>query len=334
MTIRFATIGLMHNHMYSLTNQLIEAGAELLAVYEPDPALREPYTAQYPQARVVDDEAAILQDDRVQLVISAPLGDQRADLGVRVMQAGKDYLTDKPGFTTLAQLEEARRVQAVTGRIFYVYYSERFANPASVKAGELVQAGAIGDVIQVVGFGPHKMNPTQRPAWFFRRVHVGGILNDLACHQADQFLFYTGSTEAAVVSAQVGNFHHPQYPELEDYGDMLLRSDRATGFFRVDWLTPAGLETWGDVRLLLLGTEGTIEVRKNIDLAGRPGANHLFLIDQQGTHYFDFQDVPMPFGEQVVQDVLNRTETAMSQAHCFLASELALKAQAMAHRLR
>jgi hypothetical protein len=114
---------------------------------------------------------------------------------------------------------------------------------------------------------------------------------------------------------------------------MLVRSDHATGYVRVDWLTPAGLPTWGDVRLFLTGTEGSIELRKNIDLAGRPGKDHLFLVDGESTTYIDCFNVPLPFGAQLIADVQQRTETAMPQAHCFLACELALRAQQQAATL-
>jgi hypothetical protein len=87
------------------------------------------------------------------------------------------------------------------------------------------------------------------------------------------------------------------------------------------------------VRLFVLGTEGYLELRKNIDIAGRPGSNHLFLVDQQASRIVDCTDVVLPYGSQLIADVLNRTETAMSQAHCFLASELTLIAQQQAVRL-
>ena len=63
-----------------------------------------------------------------------------------------------------------------------------------------------------------------------------------------------------------------------------------------------------------------------------PGGNHLFLVDQKGTRYIDCKDQPLPYGGQLVDDVLNRTETAMPQAHCFLAMELALQAEKQAQR--
>jgi predicted dehydrogenase len=275
----------------------------------------------------------ILEDETIQLVVSAAIPSERAPLGIAVMQHGKDYMSDKPGFTTLEQLAEARRIQAETGRIYSICFSERFENRATVKAGELVKVGAIGRVIQTIGLGPHRANLPNRPDWFFRREQYGGIITDIGSHQADQFLFFTGSTSAEVVAAHVANYHHPEHPELEDFGDLLLRGDGGTGYIRVDWFTPDGLDVWGDTRLTVLGTDGYIEVRKNIDIAGRPGGDHLFLVDHKGTHYIDCSDAPLPYGPQLVSDIVNRTETAMTQEHCFLAAELVLRAEAQASRL-
>lgn len=333
MSIRFAAIGLNHNHIYGQVNHLLKAGAELGGFFATEPDLIAEFAQKYQGAKLARSIEEILEDESIHLIVSAAIPDQRAPLGIRAMQHGKDYLCDKPGFTTLEQLEKARQVQAETKRIYSVYFSERFGNAATVKAGELVRAGAIGRVIQTIGLGPHKLGIVPRPDWFFKRQHFGGILNDLASHQIDQFLYFTGSTSAEIVMAQVANFHHPHYPEFEDFGDMVLSSEQATGYIRVDWFTPDGLDTWGDVRLFLLGTEGFIEIRKNCDLAGRPGGNHLFLVNQRGVQYIDCRDVALPYGHQIVHDVLNRTETAMTQEHCFLTSELALQAQRQARRI-
>lgn len=334
MSIRIAAIGLQHNHIYDQVSVLLGAGAELVWCFDRDHERLDEFARRFPQAKRARDVDEILQDTGIHLVASAAIPSERGPLGIRVMQHGKDYLSDKPGFVSLAQLEEARRVQAETGRIYAVYFGERLGNAATVKAGELVRGGAIGQVIQTAGFGPHRLlGHVKRPAWTFEKRHFGGIINDLASHQIDQFLHFTGSTSAEIVSAQVGNFKHPQYPEIEDFGDLVLRSDRATGYIRVDWLTPPGLETWGDVRLFLLGTDGYIEIRKNCDLAGRAGSNHLFLVDQRGTHYIDCSQVALPFAAQFIRDVLDRTDTAMSQTQCFLASELALRAQDAAVKL-
>ena len=257
----------------------------------------------------------------------------RAPLGIEAMRHGKDFMTDKPGFTTLAQLAEARRVQAETKRIYSICYSERFEVRSAEKAGELVAAGAVGKVVQTVNLAPHRLNRQLRPDWFFKREAYGGILCDIGSHQVDQFLFYTGSTEAEVAYSAVGNYANPGDPELEDFGEMVLRSPHANGYVRLDWYTPDGLPTWGDGRLTILGTEGYIEARKYVDIGGRPGEDHLFLVDGKGVQRIDCGDVELPYAKRLLADVRDRTETAMSQAHCFLASQLALEAQAKAVRL-
>ncbi len=331
--VLFSAIGLNHAHIYGQVNLLLRAGAELVSFYAKEPDLAEAFSNSFPDAQKARSQLEILEDESIALVVSAGIPDEREPLGVAVMRHDKDYMSDKPGFTTLEQLAEARRVQAETGRIYSICYSERFENPASVRAGELVQAGAIGQVVQTIGMGPHRTNLPTRPAWFFQRERYGGILADIASHQMDQFLFYTGSTSAEVVASQVANYKHPQHPGLEDFGEAMLRSDHATGYVRVDWYTPDGLETWGDGRLFILGTEGYIEARKYTDIAGRAGGNHLFWVDHQGTHYEDCTGHDLPYGRLLLADIADRSETAMSQAHCFLASELALVAEARATRL-
>ena len=331
--IRFAAIGLNHGHIYGQTKLMLRAGAELVSFYAPEPDLVAQYAQAFPQARLARGQAEILEDQTIHLVISAGIPCERAPLGIEVMRHSKDYMSDKPGFTSLEQLAAVRQVQAETGRIYSICFSERFEVAAAVKAGELVQAGAIGKVVQTIGLGPHRINVPSRPAWFFERDRYGGILTDIASHQVDQFLFYTGSNRAEVVAAQIGNFKYPQYPELEDFGDMVLRGNGGTGYIRVDWYTPEGLGTWGDGRLTILGTEGYIELRKYIDIAGRPGQNHLFLVDQKETQHIDCSQVELPYGRQLTADILNRTETAMPQEHCFLASQLALEAEIKAARL-
>jgi predicted dehydrogenase len=312
---------------------VIRGGGELVSFYVKEPELASQFAKRYTQAKQARSEQEILEDKSIQLVLSSIIPSERAPLGVRVMQHGKDYMADKPGITTLEQLAEVRRVQKQTSRIYSIMYSERLENRATVKAGELVKAGAIGKVIQTIGLGPHRMNPASRPAWFFERNRYGGILTDIGSHQFDQFLFFTNSKKAEIVASQVGNVNNPKYPGIEDFGDVMLRGDGGTGYIRVDWFTPGGLKSWGDGRLTILGTEGYIEIRKNIDIAGPEGGNHLYLVNQQETKYIDCNKEPLPYGQQLVDDIINRTETAMTQEHCFLATELALKAQKQAKNI-
>jgi predicted dehydrogenase len=331
--IQFAVIGINHGHIYSQVEAVKRGGGEFISFFAKEADLAEAFAKRFPEAKRVSDEREILQNKSIQLVLSSGIPDERAPLGIRVMQHGKDYMVDKPGIITLDQLAQVRKVQKQTNRIYSIMYSERLENRATIHAGELVKEGAIGKVIQTIGLGPHRMNANTRPAWFFDRNRFGGIITDIGSHQFDQYLFFTGNTKAEIVASQVGNVHHPQYPAFEDFGDVMLQGDGGTGYIRVDWFTPAGLKSWGDGRLTILGTDGYIEIRKNIDIAGREGGNHLFLVNQKETKYIDCSKVGMPYGDQLVNDVVNRTETAMSQEHCFLATELALRAQKQAKRV-
>ncbi len=331
--VRFSVIGINHSHIYAQVDAVTRGGGQFVSFYGKEPDLADAFSKRYPQVKTARSEDEILDDNSIQLVVSASIPVDRAPLGIRVMRRGKDFMVDKPGIVSLEQLAEVRKVQKETKRIYSVMYSERLENKATVRAGELVKAGAIGQVIQTIGLGPHRLNLKSRPDWFFDHKQYGGVLCDIGAHQCDQFLFFTGSTKVDVVASQVGNVHHAQYPGLEDFGDALFRGDGGTGYIRVDWFTPDGLNTWGDGRLTILGTEGFMELRKNVDIGGREGGSHLFLVDQKETRYVDCGQQLLPYGEQLVNDILNRTETAMSQQHCFLASELALKAQTQAQKL-
>jgi predicted dehydrogenase len=333
MSIRFAVIGVNHPHIHGQIAFALEGGGEFAGWFAPEPDLAEAFAAQYSAIPKAKSAEALLDDPTIQLIVTAGIPADRAPLGIQAMRRGKDVMTDKPGATSLAQLEDLRAAQRETGRIYSICYSERFETRSTVRALDLVRQGAIGQVVNTVGLGPHHAKLPTRPWWFFKKERFGGILCDIASHQCDQFLAFTGATSAEVVTSSIANRHHPQHEELEDFGEILLRCATATGYVRVDWFTPDGLGVWGDGRLTILGTDGYIELRKYIDVQGRPGKDHLFLVDAKGSRYVDCSDVVLPYGRQLIADVRDRTETAMSQAHCFLATELALTAQARATRL-
>jgi predicted dehydrogenase len=330
--VRFAVIGINHAHIYGQVDCLLRARAKLAGFHAPEDDLAKQFSERFPQAPRIDDRRRILEDQSIALIVSAGIPYERAPLGIEVMRHGKDYMSDKPGMTSLEQLAEVRRVQAQTRRIYSICYSEHFETRSTVKAGELLRAGAIGKLVNTTGLGPHKLKNLPRPGWFYERHKTGGVLTDIASHQCEQFLFFADAVEAQVVAACVANRANPEKPELQDFGELLLRAGEVTGYVRVDWLTPDGLPVWGDGRLMILGTEGYLELRKYVDIAGQPGIDHLFLVDRKGTRRIDCADVELPYGRQLVADIQNRTETAMPQARCFKAMELALSGQAMAER--
>ncbi|MCL2356092.1 MAG: Gfo/Idh/MocA family oxidoreductase [Defluviitaleaceae bacterium] len=332
----FAAVGLDHGHIGGQCNGLIEAGATLKWIYDPDPAKVERYLAQYPGAKAARSEEEVLQDAEVRLVTSANIASERCPLGLRVMAADKDYFTDKAPLTTLEQLADAKAAVKKTGKIFAVYYSERLHVEAAVYAGQLIEEGAIGRVVQTLGMGPHRAGFHYRPAWFFEREKYGGILCDIGSHQIEQFLYYTGSKDAEIVAAQIENYNNPKYPGLDDFGDCTLRGDNGTtGYFRVDWFTPDGLCTWGDGRMFILGTDGYIELRKYADIARSKRGGHLYLANKHTEEYIDCEgNVGHPFFGELILDCLNRTDNAMTQEHTFKAAELCVKAQMIAEKAK
>ncbi len=331
----FAATNLDHGHIYGMCNGLIEAGGELKWVYDADASRAEAFAQKYPGVSIASSLETILEDGDVQLVAAAAITSLRGPLGVRVMRSGKHYFTDKAPFTTLEQLEEARVAAAETGKKYAVYYSERLHVESAIHAGELIEQGAIGRVVQVIGLGPHRLNAPSRPDWFFKKEQYGGILCDIGSHQVEQFLYFTGNKDAKVAGSKVANYAAKDYPELEDFGDMtLIGENGATGYFRVDWLTPNGLGTWGDGRTLILGTEGYIELRKYIDVGREPEGDQLYLVNGEGERHMKLNGkVGFPYFGALILDILNGTENAMTQEHTFKAAELSLIAQRDAVRV-
>ena len=330
-----AAAHLDHGHIYGMCNGLTEAGATVKWVFEPDQKKAAAFIEKYPQAKIARSLDEILSDPEVHLVASAAVTSERGPLGCRVMQGGKDYFSDKAPFTTLEQLEQSKAVVARTGRKHMVYFGERLHNESAMYATDLVQQGVIGRVIQVTSLAPHRLSAATRPAWFFQREKFGGILCDIGSHQFEQFLTYTGATDATVTNALIGNFANPNYPEFEDYGEASLTGNTgAANFVRVDWYTPDSLPTWGDGRTFILGTKGFIELRKYIDLARETTANHVYIADEKGVSHIPVDGkVGYRFFGELILDCLHRTEKAMTQAHAFKSAELALLAQKAARRL-
>jgi predicted dehydrogenase len=332
--LKFAAIGLDHRHIYHQVGRLLDLGAECKGYHGRDDAVPlEGFVKRFPELKRVADPRALLEDPAVQLIVTAGIPGERAEIAIQAMAHDKDVMVDKPGVITEGQLAAVRQAQKESGKIWSVNFSERFEVRAMTRAAELIEAGALGRVVQTIGLGPHRLNRHLRPPWFFERARGGGILADIGSHQIDQFLHFTGSSDAAITASAVANYANPENPEFEDFGEILLRSDHASGYVRVDWYTPDGLPTWGDGRCTILGTEGYIELRKYVDIAGRAGTDHLFLVTDRDTRHVDCSDAPLPYYPRLIADIFARTETAMSQAHCFKVCELALAAQAKATRL-
>ena len=326
----FAALGFAHNHQRGMTTGLLQAGLPCRWVWDADPARAQELQAAVPGARIARSVAEVLDDDSVRLVTGAVPPAERAHLGLRVLAAGKDYLSAKPGLITTEELAEVRAAVQATGRRYLVFFSERFQSPLTARAEVLVRQGAIGTVHHVLGLGPHRIGGP-RPSWFWDRAVNGGIINDLGSHQFDQILAFTGSTTGRVTAASVQERQesHSGRP-FQHLGEAHVAvSSGASGSFRVDWHSPTGLPTWGDSRTFLTGSAGSIEIRRTIDPGQGEGV--LILVDQQGVIREGEAGLPPhPFFHQLVQDVIQGTTLAQDQAQVLTVMALGLAAQVLA----
>jgi predicted dehydrogenase len=328
---KFAAAYLEHPHLWGQIKGLIEAGGKLTWIYTPEPSHLKELQQQFPEARVARSFDEILDSD-VQLVTAAAIPNQRAAIGCRVMQAGKDYFTAKCPVTTLEQLKTVRQCAEVTGRKYMVFYNERLNSEATCYADQLIQEGAIGDIVHMEIFGPHRLRPKTRADWFFKKEQYGGILADIASHQFDQFLYHTRCSNGSIAHARVNNVANPHHPEFEDVGQaVLILENGVQCFSRVNWLTPDGMRSWGDGRSFITGTTGVIEIRKYFDFGRSNEGDQLIIANHQGEHLVKVRGkIGHPFFGQLILDCLNRTENAMTQAHALQAAHLSLQAQAVA----
>ena len=327
MSLKLGILGIDHGHIFGMLSNMLKEGCSAEYWWTDGHAVtQDKFREVFPDLEKTEKDR-ILEDPSIDMVLISAVPSTRAALAIEAMRAGKDVMVDKPGCTTLEQLAEIRAVQAETGRIWSVNFSERFEVPSVTKASELVQEGAIGRVIQTVNLAPHKQNLKTRPDWYFEREKYGGILTDIGSHQVDQFLHFTGSSKVDIGHALVENTTLPEYPGFQDYGEITLVGDKGHGYVRLDWFTPDGLPTWGDGRLFILGTEGTIECRKYTDIGLPHRTNTLYLVNGTENAMIDCANEPLPYFSRLIKDVRERTQTANPQSMTFQTMEIAINAQ-------
>ncbi|WP_431801504.1 Gfo/Idh/MocA family protein [Halobacillus andaensis] len=325
---------LEHGHIYSMCRGMKEAGAVIRWVWDKDPEKIRDFQNAFPEAKRAASFQQILEDETVHMVACAAIPSERCDTGLQVLDAGKHLFSAKAPFTTIDQLRAAEHKVKQTGLHWAVFYSERLQVECTGFAEQLIQKGAIGEVVQVMGLGPHRLKINHRPEWFFQKDTYGGIICDIGSHQIEQFLWFAGAEDAEVLSSTTRNHDHPEYPEFESYGDAHLRADNGvTHYFRVDWFTPDGLSNWGDGRTIILGTEGYIELRKYVDIPDSEG-ERLYLVNHGGERKYNVSGkVGYPYFYRLAHDIIEGTDTAMPQEHTFKAAELCLLAQQEADQL-
>ncbi|NBB80157.1 MAG: Gfo/Idh/MocA family oxidoreductase [Verrucomicrobia bacterium] len=320
---------LEHPHIFGQVNGLLEAGASPTYVYDPDPAKVATFRERFPGFQAADSFERILEDPRTRLVTAAGVPSERAAVGEAVLRSGKDYFVDKAPFTTLEQAAAVRRCIRETGGKYLVFYGERVATESGYFLEKLLASGLLGRVAHIAIQGPHKLGGTSRPSWFFDKRKTGGILTDIASHQCDQFLQYGDVNAGEVVFARSANYFHPEKGDWEDYGEAQFRLENGIACTsRVDWMTPDGLDVFGDGRLFLSAEKGTVELRKTIDVGRSSEGEKAFVVDGSGACELRLAGrLGFPFYPRLIEDCVARTERAMNQERAIAAGEMAVRAQ-------
>ena len=332
-SLNLAVLGIDHGHIFDMLDEMIKEGCKCNHFWtEGSPLTLKEFNKKYPNIKRAENKSEILKDNTIDMILISSIPKDRATLSIEALKSGKDVMVDKPGCTTLNQLDDLKRTIKETGKIWSVNFSERFHVAAVAKAEELITEGKIGKVKQTIGTGPHRQGNYERPDWFYERESYGGIITDIGSHQIHQFLVFTNSKEAKITHSMVENTTKKQFPGFQDFGEINLTGNGGHGYIRLDWFTPDALPTWGDGRLFILGDKGFIAIRKYTDLAKSDSGNHLYYANNEEVKHIDCSDVKLPYFRNLINDVLNRTESACSQELTYLTMELAIKAQEIAEK--
>lgn len=316
--MRFAVVGVAHPHAAVLTGELLAAGGTCTGWTDTGEGHDGLFPVLFPD--IAERRPAELLDDEPDLVVVAAVPDRRASFAVDALRAGADVLVAKPPVTSRTQIDLVETAIEETGGRWWVAYTEHFTSRAMLRADALVAEGRIGTVRHVLGLGPHRLGEG-RPDWFHDPTRSGAMPADLASHQIHHAARLLGTTDLTVRDARVTPAPDRDHPPA--LAEILLEGGTGSAYIRVDWLTPDGLDTWGDVRLMITGDRGTIEVRPNIDPGGSAGGDHLIVVDADGTERLDCSGDESSWATTLLDDVRDRTERLLTTDHCLAVTRIA-----------
>ena len=299
--MRLAIIGAQHGHVLGITRQLIaEDGVELVAVAEAEASVREETAAAFGVPGIADYRE--LLDGSIDAAALAPINNEKGDVAVACLESGVSVLLDKPAVTTLDDLD---RLEAAAGgsAALSCALTLRFSGPyLAAQAGDRGGRDRAGGVVD--GAAAAQVRAGARPAWFFDRELNGGALLDLCIHDIDGVRWLHGC-EPVAVAAQHGAVRFTEYPTFADHAEAWLRlEDGGSAFVRASWLTPDSAPYHGDCRMLIEGTDGSIEIRTTAER---------LLHDRQGREATKADGV---FGSDPGYANGGRAERAGARLHC------------------
>lgn len=322
----FAVVGIEHLHLFEIVEALAAAGARCVA-HSGDGPLADMF-ASWQTDSTPCAESELLDRTDVDIVVIASVPDHRASLTCRALEAGHHVVSDKPGALSEGDVDDIVDAARRADRRWWVIYSERLGNRAMTEAIRLAVEGELGQVVGIDGWGPHSLFEESRPDWFWDRRRSGGVLIDFGCHQVDQFCSIVdpqGRGTVELIGAARGNVAHPDRPAFDDVAEITLGAPGVRGVHRVDVFSPAGLGTWGDCRLRIVGTDATAEVRANVDVGGQSGGEHLLVVDAASAR----RVVPPPvtgWADLALADLADGTDSFMALEHVAQVTRLCAQA--------
>lgn len=321
--IRLAIAGLRHPHIETIIDEAIQRDeVELVAVSESDPDVRQEAGDRF-GTPTFDSHTEMLATAQIDVIGVGAIYAERGKIVSDALRAGVDVIADKPLCTTLDDLDAIEAAWAASGRILSMALEKRYY-PPTLAVDRLLATGELGRLTLVTASAPHKLTRERRPAWFFDSQSYGGILNDLAVHDIDLLLHFTGG-RSGTVRGYTGNYGNTDRPGFEDHGVAVLTvQDGPTATLESHWMSPEAAEYHGDYRMRLTGTSGTAELLWKDNIL------------EVATHSRPPWQEPLPDRSRPAQDffdaLLAGRSPGISAADAFSATRIALLAQESARR--
>ncbi len=207
-----------------------------------------------PGATATSDWRDVLKLADVDVVIVATTNDALAEVSLAALEMGKQVLVEKPAARNTRELEAVIEASRRTGRLVRVGFNHRY-HPALLKAHELYEAGALGEMMFVRGRYGHGGRIGYAQEWRANpALSGGGELMDQGVHLIDLARWFLGDF------SEVTGFAHTFFWQMpvDDNGFMLLKTpQQQTAFLHVsctEWKNLFSLEIYG--RYAKLHVEG------------------------------------------------------------------------------
>ncbi len=201
-------------------------GSALISVMRRTPLMAEDFATRHGVPNWTGDVDTLIEEPDVDAVYIATPPGTHCDYALRVCAAGKPCYVEKPMARSGAECDRMVEAFADAGLpLFVAYYRRRLTR--FLKAKELIDTGALGEIQSVAYQYEGVSDPQRDPGWRVGAEHAGGgLLLDLGSHTLDILDYLLGSLQNATgeASNQSGLY------DVEDRVDLRFKlSNGVTG---------------------------------------------------------------------------------------------------------